>query len=82
MPDQLLVNRLVRTPHGTAIPERALGEVHRARYLSVLDQKAKHIRVALIPIAACACCRYPALSVREARREALGEVLLIGILVS
>ena len=76
-----LANRRVHVAHRTAVPGRTLGEVHRARHLSVLDQNSKLIRVALIPIARCASCRYPALSIREAGREARAEVLLIGILL-
>src|SRR5215212_380154 len=76
-----LVDRWVRAPAGSAIPDCALCEVHRAHHLSVLDQKTKHVRVALFAIACCAPRSDPALSVREARREARAAVLLIGILV-
>src|SRR5215217_2164201 len=76
-----LVDRWVCAPAGSAIPDCTLGEVHRAHHLSVLDQKTKHVRVALFAIACCAPRSDPALSVREARREARAAVLLIGILV-
>src|SRR5215203_4507092 len=72
-----LVNRWVRAPDRTAIPECALGEVLRAHHLSVLDQKTKHVRVVIIPIAWCVSHRGPALPFREAWREARAKVLLI-----
>jgi hypothetical protein len=59
--DYFLANRWVGAPHRSAVPDRTLCEVLRACHLSVLDQKTKHVRVALIPIARCASCRYPAL---------------------
>src|SRR5215207_2614454 len=78
---RLLANRWVRAPHRAAVPDRALGEVHRAHHISVLDQKTKHVRVTLITIACCARHRHPAVPCREAWSEARAEVLLIRILV-
>ena len=81
IPDRPLANRWVGAPGGTAVPALALGEVHLAHHLAVLDQDTKHIRVALLSIASCASCRDPALPFMEARREAGAQVLLIGILL-
>ena len=44
----------MRAPVGIAIPDRALGEVHLAHHVVVLDAHAKHVRVALFAIAGCA----------------------------
>src|SRR5215216_1041436 len=80
-----LVDRWVRAPAGSTIPGHALGEVHRAHHIAVLDAHTIHVWVAIsirLPIACvCASNSDPALPFMEARREARAQVLLIGILV-
>src|SRR5918994_4418546 len=85
IPKRLLVGRWVRAPAGKTVPGHALGEVHRAHHIAVLDAHTKHVWVTIsirLPIA-CVCASYsdPSLPFMEARREARVAVLLIGILV-
>src|SRR5688572_33474927 len=76
--DRSLANRWMGAPARCAVPECVLGEVHRAHYPAVLNQNAKHVRVALLAVAGCASHRDPAFPFMEARREARAQVLLIG----
>src|SRR5215204_6624171 len=76
--DRRLVNRWVGAPGRCAVPDRALGEVHLAHHLAILNQDAEHVRVALLAVAGCASHRYPAFPFMEARREAGAQVLLSG----
>jgi hypothetical protein len=75
--DRPLANRWVRAPGRSAVPLLALGQVHLAHNLAILNQDTKHVRVALFAVAACASHSYPALPFMEARREARASVLLI-----
>src|ERR671912_665219 len=85
IPKRLLVRRWVRAPAGKTVPGHALGEVHRAHHIAVLDAYTKHVWEASsirVPIACvCASNSDPSLPFMEARREARVAVLLIGILV-
>ena len=77
--DRVLANRWMGAPVRVALPFPALGEVHLAHHLPVLDQDSKYVGVAFLAIASRASHRDPALPFREARREARVQVLLICI---
>jgi hypothetical protein len=67
--DRPLANWWVGTPTWTAVPLLALGEVHGAHHLAILNQDTEHVSVALLAVAACASHCDPALPFMEARRK-------------
>src|ERR687889_2815416 len=76
--DRPLTNRWVGAPVNCAVPECALGEVHGAHHLAILNQDTEHVGVALLAVASCASHCDPALPFMEARREVGAKVLLSG----
>src|SRR5215216_6975480 len=73
-----LANRWVGAPTWRAVPLLALGQVHGAHHLAILNQDTEHVSVALLAVAACASHCDPAFPFMEARREARAQVLLSG----
>src|SRR5918995_2060986 len=76
--DRPLTNRWVGAPVNCAVPAHALGEVHGAHHLAILNQDTEHVGVALLAVAACASHHDPAFPFMEARREAGAKILLSG----
>src|ERR687895_991974 len=75
--DRPLTDRWVGAPVNCAVPECALGEVHRAHHPAILNQDTEHVSVALLAVAACASHHNPPFPFMEARREARAQVLPI-----